>query len=82
MPFTVEQLVCPKCMQNDITLVGNHYVCNNPDCYREDGSKTQFTLKFDEKIQFPYNQIFVDRTPDEFYRQPYLEIKTIGAKLV
>lgn len=75
------KILCPKCMGSDVSLVGNtHYVCNNPECIMDDGSRTQFRLVIDKKIEFPYNQIFVDRNVEEFYRQPYLQLQDVGTK--
>lgn len=70
---------CPRCMGTDISPVGNtHYVCNNKKCTTDSGARTQFTRLIDEKVHFPYNQIFVTRSRTEFYRQPYLQIKDPG----
>lgn len=70
---------CPKCLSDNVTIIGNtHYVCNNPDCVDQDGNRTQFKLIQDEKINFPYNQIFLDRSISSFYRKPYLKINDPG----
>lgn len=69
---------CPKCGRVSVTPIGDtHYVCNNPDCVDENGHHTQFTIVPDEKIAFPYNQIFVNRNPEEFYRKPYLDMPAV-----
>ena len=65
---------CPKCFSTNVSLISNtHYLCNNPNC-KHNGNKTQFRVVYDNTINFPYNQIFTDRTADEFYREPYLEV--------
>lgn len=65
-------IVCPKCMGNDITPVGtSHYVCNNPDCI-ENGKHTQFKIVEDTKIKFPYNQMYINRGKQNFYRNMYI----------
>lgn len=70
---------CPRCFKTDVSLVNNsHYVCNNPNCINDDGTRTQFSIITDTKIEFPYNQIFVNRNKSEFYRKPYLVIKNEG----
>ena len=80
-------ITCPRCFsinKNDpknpygVTIVGDHYFCENPECgiMDEDGhiiKRTQFKLVEDEKIKFPYNEIFIGRRKDEFYRKPYIE---------
>ena len=74
---------CPKCMKDNTTLISNsHYVCNDPNCINDDGSRVQFKFINDEKIRFPYNQIFVNRQKHEFFRKPYLEIESAGSKNV
>ena len=53
---------CPKCFSEDVSIIGeSHYVCNNQACVNENGNRVQFRLVPDNKIMFPYNQIFVDR---------------------
>lgn len=70
---------CPKCMSEDVSIVGeSHYVCNNPECKMEGGLRTQFRMIPDEKIDFPYNQIFVNRGKHEFVRYPYLQLQNVG----
>lgn len=70
---------CPKCMQENVSMVGNtHYICNTPNCVDQNGNRTQFIYVQDEKIKFPYNQIFINRSINEFYRKPYLEIASSG----
>lgn len=65
---------CPKCFSEDTTPIGTtHYVCNNPNCITN-GGRTQFRQVIDDYIRFPYNQIFVGRNVNNFYRKPYLEI--------
>lgn len=74
---------CPKCFGTDITPIGStHYVCNNPDCKLSDGSHVQFRVVQDDRIHFPYNQIFVNRSVTEFYRQPYLTLPSVGVQTV
>lgn len=71
-------LRCPKCMGTDVSLIGDsHYVCNNQNCMN-DGHRTQFRIIEDDKVQFPYNQIFVNRPKREFVRKPYLELEDVG----
>lgn len=70
---------CPRCFGSDVSPVGGtHYVCNNKKCVNDDGSRTQFSLEIDEKVCFPYNQIFVSRSRNEFYKKPYLKLKNAG----
>ena len=70
---------CPRCMGNDTSPVGDsHYICNNPDCIDEDGNRTQFQCIEDEKIGFPYNQIYVNSSKDKFYRKSYLKMNKVG----
>lgn len=74
---------CPKCMNSDVTLVGNsHYICNNPNCIDNEGNRTQFRFVIDDHIKFPYNQIYRNRPIDSFFRKPYLEIKSVGNESV
>lgn len=70
-------MICPRCMTDNTTIISDHYICNNPTCFNEDGSKTQFTFVNDEKVYFPYNEIFVNRNKMEFYRKPYLVLESI-----
>lgn len=66
---------CPRCFKSDVTLVnGTHYVCNNSTCVDDNGRQTQFSMIIDEKICFPYNEIFIKRNISKFYRKPYLEL--------
>ena len=70
---------CPKCLGDNTSPISNtHYVCNNPICVNDDGSRVQFKFIPDKKINFPYNQIFVNRQTNEFYRKPYLELEFTG----
>lgn len=70
---------CPRCFKEDVSAVGDtHYVCNNPDCVDDSGNRTQFRVVNDDKVHFPYNQIFVSRGVHEFYRKPYLKLGSIG----
>lgn len=70
---------CPRCFGTDVSSVGtSHYVCNNPKCVMDNGMRTQFRQVFDQKVHFPYSQIFVNRSKSEFFREPYLEIATVG----
>ena len=72
---------CPRCFKTDVSAVGDtHYVCNNPDCTDESGNRTQFRVVEDEKINFPYNQIFVSRAVKDFFRKPYLKLENIGLR--
>jgi hypothetical protein len=76
-------MTCPKCGKSNVILVGNtHYICNDPDCSADNGNKVQFNFVIDEKIRFPYNQIFKNRNISEFYRKPYLQIKNVGVESV
>lgn len=69
---------CPKCMGTDVSIIGNsHYVCNNPEC-KNNGGRTQFRVVEDDKVYFPYNQIFVNRGKHEFFRKPYLQLESVG----
>ena len=62
---------CARCKSENTELVGDtHYICN--DC------KAQFYFIIDDKIHFPYNQIFRHRSRNEFFRKPDLEIKNVG----
>lgn len=70
---------CPKCMKDTAQLVGStHYVCTDPKCKMPDGSRTQFQVRTDDKVRFPYNQIFVGHAVQEFFRKPYLVLKDVG----
>lgn len=72
---------CPKCMKDNTTIISNtHYVCNDPKCVDDDGNRIQFKFITDKKIKFPYNQIFIDRNVEKFFRKPYLEIEMTGIK--
>lgn len=74
---------CPRCFNEDISIIGeSHYVCNNPLCVNKDGSKVQFQVVKDKKVNFPFNQIFVNRIRDEFYRKPYLQLENVGSNNV
>ena len=65
---------CPKCYGTDVTLIDNsHYVCNNRSCVDSKGHQTQFKIKNDEKIKFPYNEIFLTRNTNDFYRKIYIQ---------
>ncbi len=71
---------CPRCLGNDTSPVGDsHYICNNENCVDEKGNRTQFQYIEDEKISFPYNQIFVNKSKNNFYKKPYLKQDNIGA---
>ena len=68
---------CPRCGKSDTTMIGNsHYVCNDPTCIDENGNRTQFRLVIDREVKFPYNQIFVNRPIENFYKKPYLNLQT------
>ena len=70
---------CPKCGTEDVVIINNsHYMCNNRNCCDENGQRTEFYMEEDKKINFPYNQIFVNRNKKEFYRKPYLKISSAG----
>lgn len=65
---------CPRCFGTDVSLVGDsHYVCNRPDCVDDQGKRTQFKVVEDDRVRFPYNQIFVNRKKSDFFRKPYLD---------
>lgn len=79
---------CPHCGSEDVTYVGPYYIYDE-DSERElpsyicnhcriDGRKPQFYLDIDLVVQFPYNQIFVNRQRENFYREPYIKIKNVG----
>ncbi len=71
-------MLCPKCLKSNVIPVGTtHYICNNPEC-SVNGLKTQFKFVIDDEIRFPYNQIFINRSKEEFYRKPYLQISSKG----
>lgn len=74
---------CPRCFKEDTILINGsnpHYLCNNPNCVDDAGAQTQFMVVPDKTILFPYNQIFIDRSVEEFYRKPYLIIDNEGNK--
>jgi hypothetical protein len=66
--------VCPKCHRDDhIIYNGSHYVCTYENCPgMKPGVLSQFYVKEDEKLHFPYNIIFSNRKKDEFFRLPYI----------
>lgn len=71
-------MTCPKCNGTDVSPVGTtHYICNNPDC-ENNGMRTQFHLIVDETIRFPFNQIFVNRSRQDFFRKPYISLAKAG----
>lgn len=73
------KLSCPKCLGTNISTVGTtHYICNNPEC-ENNGAKTQFHINVDDKVRFPYNQIFVNRSRQEFFRKPYITLASRGS---
>ena len=74
---------CPRCMQEIKSFNSNahHYVCSNESCIDENGDRTQFKLVEDTTVKFPFNQIFVNRGRHEFYRKPYLKIKTLKSNI-
>lgn len=57
-------------------------------CSDEDGNRTQFSFVIDDsfiindKASFPYNQIFINRLKENFYRKPYLKINTTKSNIV
>lgn len=70
------KIVCPKCLGEDISLVGNtHYICNDPNCVTN-GLRTQFEVTVDGEIKFPYNQIFSTMSRQEFIRTPYIKLSS------
>ena len=70
---------CPRCFKTDVSLISDdRYVCNNPDCVDDEGKRTQFYIIYDEKIEFPYNQIFANREKRLFYKKPYWKVKDPG----
>lgn len=74
---------CPRCFGEDVTAISNsHYVCNNPECFDENHNRTQFRFIEDTRVQFPYNQIFVNQPKSRFYRKPYLKLDTVGVSNV
>lgn len=76
--WEVNSMTCPKCMGTDISPVGTtHYICNNPNCVTN-GIRTQFRLVIDDKVRFPYNQIFVTRSKKDFFRKPYITMASLG----
>lgn len=52
------------------------YVCNDPTCndkpIDEGGRRTQFRVVRDSYIRFPFDQIFIGRGLNEFYKKLYL----------
>ena len=69
---------CPKCMTLNVTKINNtHYICNNIECFQND-KRTQFYVTYDEKIKFPYSQIFRNKDISRFYKKRYLKIKNVG----
>lgn len=71
---------CPKCFHTKTELVPKpieHYVCTSSGC-QTDGTTTQFQHIIDDKVRFPYNQIFVNRPREAFRRSPYLRISPVG----
>lgn len=71
-------MTCPKCMQSNVSIVGNtHYICNTPNCVDLNGNRTQFQYIEDDKVHFPFNQIFVNHTKKDFFRKPYLKINAV-----
>jgi len=72
-------MTCPICFSEEfVTPIGmSHYICNNPSC-NNNGKIVQFHSIEDDKVRFPYNQIFVNRKKSEFYRKPYLELSPVG----
>lgn len=72
-------MICPKCLKDNVSAISDsHYVCNDPKCVDENGNRTQFKHIIDDKIQFPYNQIFPTRKRSEFYMKPYLTLEEVG----
>lgn len=71
-------MTCPKCGGANTSPVGTtHYICNNPDC-ATNGMRTQFEFIVDDKIRFPHNQIFVNRSRQDFFRKPYIALAAAG----
>jgi len=74
---------CPRCFKDNVSAVGDtHYICNDPNCVDDSGKRTQFKFVEDEKVHFPYNQIFITRKKSEFYRKPYLKLSRVGVTSV
>ena len=70
----VIDMKCPRCFGTDITLVGTtHYICNNENCVNDNNRRTQFKVINDDKLYFPYNQIFINHSKTDFYRKEYLK---------
>lgn len=66
-------MICPRCNNDNTTPVGTtHYVCNIETCVDEEGNRTQFQFIPDEKIKFPHNVIYPNKSNQYFYRKPYL----------
>ena len=71
-------MICPKCFGTDVSPVGTtHYICNNPEC-TVNGARTQFKLVIDDEVRFPYNQIYVNRPKQDFFRKPYLTLSKVS----
>lgn len=69
-------MICPRCYKDNVSKVGDtHYVCNNTECVDDNGKRTQFKFVEDDYVHFPYNQIFVTKGKENFYRKPYLVIE-------
>lgn len=71
-------MTCPKCLKDNTIIIGDHYMCNNPECEQREGKKIQLTITEDKKVKFPYNQIFVNRLKREFYKTNYLQLNNVG----
>ena len=70
---------CPRCFKSNVSLIeGTRYVCNNTECVDENGVRTQFYIKYDDEVKFPYNQIFVGRDKSSFYKKPYWKVTDVG----
>ena len=77
-------MICPICMKDSFTqpLGTTHYVCvKDPDLDEEEdnGCGSQFELKRDNRIRYPYNLIYMDRGSDEFFRKPLLDTSSFKA---
>ncbi len=83
---------CPKCFHEDIepqyghrlteegeteTFI-SHYECLNNEGCQTGPSNTEFLIVQDDKVHFPYNQIYRGRPVSQFLRKPYLVLKEAG----
>lgn len=67
-------MLCSVCGSDSIKEVnGTHYICTKPDCFNSKGHRTEFKIIKETQLTFPYNIIFSNRKPNEFYRIEYIE---------